>query len=135
MAHHLTLNDVPQQTRPNPVGEVVGGNSTFVSRQSLQRPQAFMNNTIFVNMGFSIGVKSEEALPANAGRTYLLIQNNGAGTIQISFGNKADGFNSVEIASGGNYEPWVIPSSSINVKASAANSRVVIVEGYGAQVE
>ncbi len=129
-----TLGDIPPDIRPDKPGELVGGSPSFMAQTKRSRPPALLNNTVFVNMGFSIGTKSEEALPANAGRNYLLIQNRSAGAIEISFGNKANGFDSIEIASGGNYEPYVVPFSSINVKASAAASQVVILEGYGTQV-
>lgn len=129
------MGDVPRAIRPNPVGDVVGGQSSFIKTAPKRRPENFLNNVVFVNMGFSVGVVSQEVLPANGGRVYLLIQNNSAGNIELSFGNKANGFDSIVIASGGNYEPWVIPFSSVNILAAAVDSRVVVVEGYGAQVE
>jgi len=134
------LGDIPQESRAERSGEIVGGMSSFNSQggsnePQYTRPEMILNTTTFVSIGYEVGTDSQEVLIANRMRNYLLIQNRSAGAIEVAFGNKADGWNSVEVASGGNYEPWVVPNNSVNISGSAANSQVVIVEGTGTRIK
>jgi hypothetical protein len=125
----MAIGDVPQETREEKQGQVVGTGGPRVGQKS-KRP-ARPNKNIFINAGYSVGTESQQIVPANSGRNYLLIQNKSAGDIYVSFGSGADNFNGIVIASGGFYEPYIVPSSSIHVKAAAASSNVVLVEGFG----
>ena len=126
------FGDVPQELRDEKIGPIVGTGGPRANQ--FAKSIKVLNNTVFVNSGHSIQTESQQVLPANGGRNYLLIQNNSGADIRASFGNKADLFNGVLISSGGYYEPFVVPSSSINLLGTAADSAVVVVEGYGVQI-
>jgi len=127
------LGDLPPGFDTEQSEEIVGtGGPTIqdVSRRvALPKRIARANNIIFINTGYTINALSVQVLPANNNRTYLLIQNKSAAPVYFSFGNKANVYDGVEIVAGGNYEPYIYPSSSLHMIASVADSDVVIVEG------
>ncbi len=123
------LGDLPPGFDTEQSDEIVGTggpNIGQVARQ-IKRP----NRNIFVNTGYTLGIESVQVLPSNQNRTYLLIQNKSGGSIFFSFGNKANTYDGVEIVSGGSYEPYIYPSSSLHVIASLAASDIIVIEGYG----
>lgn len=123
------LGDLPPGFDTEQSDEIVGTggpNIGQVARQ-IKRP----NRNIFVNTGYTLGIESVQVLPSNQNRTYLLIQNKSGGSIFFSFGNKANTYDGVEIVAGGNYEPYIYPSSSLHVIASLAASDIIVIEGYG----
>ena len=126
------LGDVPLETRGERVGKIVGTGGPE-ARQMAKQVKA-VNNNIFVNSGSSVDTTSQQLLPANGGRNYLLIQNKSAVDVYVSFGGKADVYNGIIIAAGGFYEPYRVPSSSVSAIATAVDSNVVIVEGFGANI-
>ena len=89
------------------------------------------------NYGFQVGTVSENILPANRLRAYVLVQNkDAAADMYISFGASADAFNGVLIIPRGNYEliggekgGAFVPSDSIHVLGTVANQQGVLVEG------
>jgi len=123
------LGDLPPGFDTEQSDEVVGmgGPNMRQVAKSIVRP----NRVIFVNTGYTLGLESVQVLPANGNRTYLLIQNKSGGSIFFSFGNKANTYDGVVIEAGGNYEPYIYPSSSLHIVASLVNSDVVVIEGYG----
>ena len=65
----------------------------------------WINNYKQSNFPFVIGVASEQIIPANPLRVYVLIQNkNAASDMFINFGNDATTFNGIIIVPRGNYE-------------------------------
>lgn len=89
------------------------------------------------NFPFVIGVVSQQIIPANPLRAYVLIQNKSvASDMFINFGNDATTFNGIVIIPRGNYEfigganggPFS-PSDSIHVLGAVAGMNGVIVEG------
>lgn len=95
------------------------------------------NNYTATNFPFIIGTNSEQIIPANPLRAYVLIQNKDAGSdMFVNFGVSATAFNGVIIIPRGNYEliggangGSFSPSDSIHVLGAAANMQGVIVEG------
>ncbi len=123
------LGDLPPGFDTEPLDEIVGTGGPLLNQvaKKIARP----NRIVFVNTGYTIDVESVQVLPANANRTYLLVQNRSSGSVFMSFGNKSNTYDGIEIVSGGNYEPYVYPFSSVHIIASLASSDVVIIEGYG----
>ena len=86
---------------------------------------------------FVIGLASQQIIPANPLRAYLLIQNkNAAADMFVNFGSDATAFNSVIIIPRGNYEliggangGSFCPGDSVHVLGAAAGMNGVIVEG------
>ena len=81
--------------------------------------------------------QSEQIIPANPMRTYVLIQNkDAAADMFVNFGNNATAYVGVIIIPRGNYEfigganggPFC-PSDSINVMSATAGVEGVVVEG------
>ncbi len=98
---------------------------------------AWVNRYTATNFPFVIGTESQQIIPANPLRTYLLIQNKDAGSdMFLNFGQKANDFNGVIIVPRGNFEliggstggPFV-PSDSIWILGAAAAMEGVLVEG------
>lgn len=96
----------------------------------------WVNNYTAATYPFVIGTTSEQIVPANPLRCYLLVQNkDGASDMFINFGQKATG-GSVIIVPGGNYEfvggavggPFS-PGNSVWVLGDAAALIGVLVEG------
>lgn len=55
-------------------------------------------------------------LPYDPNRNYLIIQNHGAGTMYIDFsGNASPGTSGIQLISGGYYEPFVVPKTSVAI--------------------
>jgi len=98
---------------------------------------AWVNRYTATNFPFVIGTESEQIIPANPLRTYLLIQNKDAGSdMFLNFGQKANAFNGVIIIPRGNFEliggsqggPFV-PSDSVWILGAAAVMEGVLIEG------
>lgn len=97
----------------------------------------WVNNFTTSNYPFTIGLASEQIVPANPLRCYLLVQNkNAASDMFINFGQKATTFNGIIIIPRGNYEfvggagggPFS-PGNSIWILGAAAGMTGVLVEG------
>ena len=97
----------------------------------------WVNSYTATNFPFVIGTESQQIIPANPLRTYLLIQNKDAGSdMFLNFGQKANDFNGVIIIPRGNFEliggsiggPFV-PSDSVWILGAAAAMEGVLVEG------
>lgn len=97
----------------------------------------WINNFTTANYPFVIGLTSEQVIPANPLRSYLLVQNkNAASDMFINFGQKATAFNGVIIIPRGNYEfiggavgGSFVPSDSVWILGAAAGLNGVLVEG------
>lgn len=100
------------------------------------RPRWANTNTA-TNFPFVIGLTSEQIVPANPLRTYLLIQNKDAGAdMFINFGQKANAFNGVIIIPRGNFEfvggaigGSFSPQDSVWLLGAVADMSGVLVEG------
>lgn len=97
----------------------------------------WVNNFTATNFPFVIGTTSEQIIPSNPLRSYVLIQNKDAASdMFVNFGNAATAFNGVIIIPRGNYEliggavggPFS-PSDSIHVLGAVAGMQGVVVEG------
>lgn len=129
MNKQLYLGDVPQEVRPDEQDrEIVGMGGPQVAMMAKRSKRR--NATVFINSGHVVSLESRQVLTNNGNRNYLLIQNKSAGKIYVSFGTKANPLDGVEISAGGNYEPYVVPSSSVEVLATVAASKVTVVEGF-----
>lgn len=71
--------------------------------------------------------RSLEVSPSNKARRYLLVQNKSGAAVQYATNRPANA-RDADIAVGGNYEPNVPPTDSINL-FSAAGGTVVVIEG------
>ena len=97
----------------------------------------WVNRYTATNFPFVIGTESEQIIPANPLRAYLLVQNKDAGSdMFLNFGQKANAFNGVIIVPRGNFEliggsiggPFV-PSDSVWIVGAAAVMEGVLIEG------
>jgi len=136
-----TLGGLPQDRQdPEPGGVHYPGDRGAVPGQPGRGPRGaarWVNSYTSTNFPFIIGLESQQIVPANPLRTYLLIQNKDAGAdMFINFGQKANAFNGVIIVPRGNYEliggsaggPFV-PSDSIWLIGAVADMDGVLVEG------
>lgn len=97
----------------------------------------WINNYSQSNYPFVIGIASEQIIPANPLRSYVLIQNkNAASDMFINFGSAANAFNGIIIVPRGNYEliggavgGSYCPRDSINILGAVAGMQGVITEG------
>ncbi len=121
------LGDIPsRQDIPGPV-----------IRPGLGLVPEWINNYTAALYPFVAGLVSEQVVPANPLRTYLLIQNkNGASDMFINFGQKATALNGLIIDPGGNFEliggangGAYCPSDSVWILGAAANLNGVLMEG------
>lgn len=71
---------------------------------------------------------SNEILPANPRRAYLIIQNRSAASVYVNFGQSASAAY-LEIIAGGSYEPLVAPVNSVHVVGAAGGQSIVVIEG------
>ena len=86
---------------------------------------------------FVIGLASQQIIPANPLRAYLLIQNkDAAADMLINFGSEATAFSSVIIIPRGNYEliggaygGSFVPGDSVHVLGTAAGMQGALIEG------
>lgn len=120
----MALGDLPRGLRhvPRFIGGAGRAESDDPAAAAAPAPE-FSNRLIVA------GAASVEALPANPGRAYLLIQNRGAVDVYLVFGGTAAVNSGVKLAADGYYEPYVAPRSSVNVITSSGSSNVVLVEG------
>lgn len=65
----------------------------------------------------------------NFNRNYLLVQNKGSAAVILKFGSQIGTAEGISIAAGGNYEPFVIPTDAIYLRASSGTNTVSITEG------
>lgn len=134
----MTIGDIEKGNRKVDVGEVVGAGGP---KNKLKR--ATSNNVVFSvsaplifnDTAYKITptMSSVRVLQYNKSRRYLLIQNNGASGIIVSFGKSAFRNDGINIPSGGFYEPFYCPVNSVNVKTemgAVSAADVIIVEGY-----
>ena len=92
------------------------------------------NQTRYTPLAFAASLTNKQlALPGNKWRTYLMIQNNSAGTIFVGFGVQVTlaNINGFAIAAGGFYEMDTRPPfNNIYIKGSLApNQNTVVIEG------
>lgn len=84
-------------------------------------PQTLRDNQVGSLLPFSnypiqgVANLSVYVAPDRSNRAYLLVQNNGAADMYVTFGQNADATNGVVIVPGGNYEPFYVPTNSVNV--------------------
>ena len=128
---HRPMGDLPPEMEGKTVGPAPGSEALKYRKQALEQQRSVINDINAVNAGHVIGTESVQVLVNNINRRYLLVQNNSAATIYLSFSNKANTFDGLKIISGGYYEPFIIPRSAVYLIAAAANSNVVVVEGFG----
>lgn len=84
-----------------------------------------------LNYPINIGAGQQaQPTPANPNRRYLLIQNNGANSLEVLFGAKADANTSNLVIAGGASQEWAIkvPTDAIYLY-SVAGTVGVIMEG------
>jgi len=97
----------------------------------------WVNNYKASNFPFVTGLISQQVIPANPLRCYVLVQNkNALNDMFINFGADATPFNGVIIIPRGNYEfvggsnnGAFSPSDSINILGAIAGMNGVVVEG------
>jgi hypothetical protein len=77
---------------------------------------------------FSVTTSAQQLLDYKNDRTYLLIQNNGAGTVYINFSGDATTENGIKIDAEEAYEPSAVPSNAISIIGDAS-ADVIVVEG------
>jgi hypothetical protein len=90
------------------------------------------NGIVIDHSGSTGGTVTEEVMPANASRTYLVFQNISDTTMHVNFGADATAdTDSIRVTAGGSVTfngNWV-PSQSVNVICSSASKKFVAKEG------
>ena len=113
------------EARPDDVWDQLDVEATAGMPGTLALNQDISNST------FKATTVSQQVLPYNARRTYLMVQNNGAAVVRIAFGRAADlisGF--VLSASGGFIEPILGTVSSVYAIAVVGSNQLTILEGF-----
>lgn len=72
---------------------------------------------------------STEALAANPKRRYLRVVNKGAETVYLKFGSASTGTIGLPLATTVTYEPSVVPTDAIFLKAASNTPVVLVIEG------
>ncbi len=75
-------------------------------------------------------VTSTKFMDQNTNRNYLLIQNNGATNVTVTFGAAQNGSEGIIIPPGGSYEPIKAFWDAVYLKAASGTDAVVLIEGY-----
>lgn len=85
----------------------------------------------FANAAATVTNASASLIAANAVRKYMLIQNNGAAAIYITFGGAATLTTGIKIAAGGAYESGEVASTQqvFAIGDIASNPNIVTVQG------
>lgn len=78
----------------------------------------------------SATVTSTKFMDQNTNRNYLLIQNNGATNVTVTFGAAQSGSEGIVIPPGGSYEPIKAFWDAVYLKAASGTDSVVLIEGY-----
>lgn len=128
---HLNLGELPESLLKEQVPQrrrILDPNSGFYDEwENLYTASLFP---------FVIGTISQQIIPANPRRTYLLIQNKSAATMLVNFGQGATAFAGVNLLvgeslpfAGGERGGAFCPSDSVNIVGGAANSEGVLIEG------
>lgn len=83
-------------------------------------------NVAFHQNKVDVSTSAVEVLPANSGRTYLIIQNLGASNIYLNFSGTAVAGEGLMLKPEESYEPYQVPTNSISVIADASTSIVFV---------
>lgn len=83
-------------------------------------------NVAFHQQTVAVNTTAQELLPVNSYRTYLLIQNNGNGSIYINFTGTATVANGIKIDAEEAYEPAAVPSNAISIISDGSASVIVV---------
>ncbi len=108
----------------------------LIDPSSLSVPE-WINTQTATNFPFTVGVVSQQIIPANPLRVYVIIQNkDSADDMFINFGNDATTYNGIIIIPRGNYEliggqngGSFVMKDSIHILGAAAGMDGVISEG------
>ncbi len=100
----------------------------------------FLKSTFSMAGGFAVfkqqqivvtaTVTSTKFMDQNTNRNYLLIQNNGATNVTVTFGAAQTGSEGIIIPPGGSYEPIKAFWDAVYLKAASSTDAVVLIEGY-----
>ena len=83
------------------------------------------------NFSFVATTVSQIVIPYNVKRSYLLLQNNGASDVRVSFGKAADLMSGLVLSAGGGfYEPILGTVQSVHGISVAGTSQVTVIEGF-----
>lgn len=80
--------------------------------------------TLQTYVGVTATTTAAQALPYQAGRKYLLIQNKGAVQVVLTWNGAGSGTEGIAIPAGGSWEPVVIPVNSLWVKSASSTADV-----------
>lgn len=69
------------------------------------------------------------ALPYNGLRGYLILVNTGLVTAYVSFNASQAQGTGIPIPAGGNYEPFIAPTSAVYIGTNASTTTVTMMEG------
>lgn len=108
---------------------------TAVAKSTATPRQLPLKQIIGSTNGFVVSNTSQQLLPKNRQRAYLMIQNRSAAAIYVAFNSSIDvnNFNAIEIASGGFYE--IAPSSNhvissdVFIKGAVGSQNIAYTEG------
>lgn len=86
--------------------------------------------TIKTQVQVSLTTTSTQVLPANATRTYILIQNAGTSAVILKFNTTITASEGIEIPVGGSYSPRLVPKQAVWMKSTSGTNTINIIEGY-----
>lgn len=83
-------------------------------------------NVAFHQSTVDVSDSSTAVLPVNSTRTYLLLQNMGAGTIWLNLSGDAVEGEGIRLAVDEAYEPYAIPTNAIEAIGDVAATLIVV---------
>ena len=80
-------------------------------------------------LNLTVGTTAVNVLPLNKKRSYLFIENNGAGTAYLNPDSAPASGAGIPIPSGYAYEPLVVPINSLYMVSGSGTNAITIQEG------
>lgn len=78
---------------------------------------------------FSASTTSAVALDSDNQRHYLLVVNKGTDVVYLKFDSLSTGTDGIPLPAGAVYEPWVVPTNSLYIKAASGTQTVLVLVG------
>jgi hypothetical protein len=83
-------------------------------------------NVSFTATSEAVSTSTSEILALNSKRSYLLVQNMGAGVVYLNFGTTAVVGEGIKLNSGDAYEPFQVPHNALHAIGDAAATITIL---------